>query len=58
MSTLPESNTTEQDGERRESGSPETTCPVCGATLVSEKCKVVCRSEKCVYRIVFNCSEF
>ena len=33
-------------------------CPVCGARLVQEKCKVVCRSEICVYRIVFNCSEF
>jgi hypothetical protein len=36
----------------------DTTCPVCGATLIAEKCKVVCRSEKCLYRIVFNCSEF
>ena len=33
-------------------------CPVCGATLISEKCKVVCRSERCRYRIVFNCAEF
>jgi hypothetical protein len=33
-------------------------CPVCGAALISEKCKVVCRSERCRYRIVFNCAEF
>jgi hypothetical protein len=33
-------------------------CPVCGATLIQEKCKVVCRSPRCVYRIIFNCSEF
>jgi len=33
-------------------------CPVCGSTLVQEKCKVVCRSPKCTYRIIFNCSEF
>ena len=33
-------------------------CPVCGATLSQEKCKVVCRSPRCVYRIIFNCSEF
>jgi hypothetical protein len=33
-------------------------CPVCGATLIQEKCKVVCRSPQCVYRIIFNCSEF
>jgi 8-amino-7-oxononanoate synthase len=39
-------------------GHPDTVCPVCGASLVSEKCKVVCRSALCGYRIVFNCSEF
>jgi hypothetical protein len=33
-------------------------CPVCCAPLVEEKCKVVCRSASCVYRIVFNCSEY
>jgi hypothetical protein len=33
-------------------------CPVCGATLTQEKCKVVCRSPQCTYRIIFNCSEF
>jgi hypothetical protein len=33
-------------------------CPVCGAPLIAEKCKLVCRSAACVYRIVFNCSEF
>lgn len=33
-------------------------CPVCGAALVQEKCKVVCRSRTCVYRIIYNCSEF
>ncbi|MBJ7326864.1 MAG: 8-amino-7-oxononanoate synthase [Chthoniobacterales bacterium] len=37
---------------------PDTVCPVCAAPLVSEKCKVVCRSATCGYRIVFNCSEF
>jgi hypothetical protein len=37
---------------------PDTVCPVCGAALTSEKCKVVCRSATCGYRIVFNCSEF
>ena len=33
-------------------------CPVCSQPLVQEKCKVVCRSATCTYRIVFNCSEF
>lgn len=37
---------------------PDSICPVCGAPLISEKCKVVCRSERCRYRIVFNCAEF
>ena len=38
--------------------SPDSVCPVCGGPLISEKCKVVCRSERCRYRIVFNCAEF
>lgn len=37
---------------------PDYHCPVCGAELTSEKCKVVCRSPRCVYRIIFNCAEF
>ncbi len=44
--------------ENKNSPSWENSCPVCGKNLVQEKCKVVCRSEKCVYRIIFNCSEF
>lgn len=39
-------------------GDPNSVCPVCGSSLVQEKCKVVCRSSVCGYRIVFNCSEF
>ncbi len=37
---------------------PDSVCPVCGSILTQEKCKVVCRSAVCGYRIVFNCSEF
>lgn len=44
--------------QNTEAGNPDTVCPVCGAPLISEKCKVVCRSATCGYRIVFNCSEF
>lgn len=33
-------------------------CPICNAALIQEKCKVVCRSPQCTYRIIFNCSEF
>jgi hypothetical protein len=36
----------------------ESVCPVCGETARAEKCKVVCRSAKCTYRIIYNCSEF
>ena len=37
---------------------PDSVCPVCGGPLISEKCKVICRSDRCRYRIVFNCAEF
>jgi hypothetical protein len=33
-------------------------CPVCGAVVVQEKCKLICRSELCRGRVVMNCSEF
>ncbi|HMP74836.1 MAG TPA: hypothetical protein PKE12_00935 [Kiritimatiellia bacterium] len=45
------------DGEA-EDGGVATVCPVCGGPLEHQKCKVVCRSSVCVYRIVFNCAEF
>jgi hypothetical protein len=38
--------------------SQDIVCPVCGAAAVPEKCKVLCRSDKCRGRIIFNCSEF
>ena len=33
-------------------------CPVCGGMVVQEKCKVVCRSENCLHRVIDTCSEF
>jgi hypothetical protein len=33
-------------------------CPLCGAAVVQEKCKLICRSEICRGRVVMNCSEF
>lgn len=33
-------------------------CPVCGATTVQEKCKVICKSDLCRGRVVYNCAEF
>lgn len=32
-------------------------CPVCGGATVREKCKVVCRSDLCRGRVVYNCAE-
>jgi hypothetical protein len=46
------------DPQPPEEDAVDAICPVCGGPLVSEKCKVVCRSERCRYRIVFNCAEF
>ncbi len=43
---------------RRPGPTLENICPVCGAETIQEKCKVVCRSETCVYRLIYNCSEF
>ncbi|NQU38601.1 MAG: hypothetical protein HQ523_01480 [Lentisphaerae bacterium] len=48
----------ERAGPREGSARSNSVCPVCGEALQQESCKVVCRSELCVYRIVFNCSEF
>jgi hypothetical protein len=33
-------------------------CPVCGAATVPEKCKVICKSDICRGRVVYNCTEF
>jgi len=33
-------------------------CPVCGAATVREKCKVICQSDLCRGRVIYNCSEF
>jgi len=56
-----ETNTTGSNAvtnEREAEKQTDAHCPVCGATLLQEKCKVVCRSPQCTYRIIFNCSEF
>ena len=33
-------------------------CPACGSRLVRIRCKCVCQSEICGYRIVYTCCEF
>ena len=37
---------------------PDSVCPVCGEKVVQEKCKVICRNARCVYRIIYTCAEF
>jgi hypothetical protein len=49
-------NQSESGSEQADS--PAVTCPVCGAAVVQEKCKLICRSDKCRGRVVMNCSEF
>src|SRR4029079_180843 len=46
---------THTDTERDETA---IVCPVCGAAVVQEKCKLICRSDVCRGRVVMNCSEF
>jgi hypothetical protein len=33
-------------------------CPVCGAASVAEKCKIICKSDVCRGRVIYNCAEF
>jgi GNAT superfamily N-acetyltransferase len=40
------------------SSSSTIVCPVCGAATVQEKCKVICRSDTCRGRVIYNCAEF
>lgn len=40
------------------SSSTAIVCPVCGAATVQEKCKIICKSELCRGRIIYNCAEF
>jgi hypothetical protein len=64
MSSNSDSTSEATPGRKPEARAPSSdhcadmVCPVCGSRLVTEKCKVVCRSERCRYRIVFNCAEF
>lgn len=52
-----DNNSDKETGDKKEARS-KMVCPACGEELIQEKCKVICRSEVCVYRIIYNCSEF
>jgi len=54
----PKENAKSDSSEEDWEGRIKQLCPLCGQALVQEKCKVVCRSAVCGYRIVYNCSEF
>lgn len=45
-------------GARPQRTAEASICPACGAEVQQQKCKVICRSDVCVYRIIYNCSEF
>jgi hypothetical protein len=47
-----------EEEKEREQEDGRIRCPLCGAVVVQEKCKLVCRSEICRGRVVMNCSEF
>jgi GNAT superfamily N-acetyltransferase len=40
------------------SSSTAIVCPVCGAATVQEKCKIICKSNLCRGRVIYNCAEF
>ena len=42
----------------QEENYPDRYCPVCREPVIQEKCKVVCRSQRCTYRIIYTCAEF
>ena len=57
-SSEPEAETA-LDSDRPVAANPSAiVCPVCGATTVQEKCKIICKSEVCRGRVIMNCAEF
>lgn len=58
MIALQRMNIKVNKNQRHSDESAHMLCPVCGEKLIQEKCKVICRSKMCIYRIIYNCSEF
>lgn len=46
------------EGSKGEEAPDSIACPVCGGATVQEKCKVICKSDLCRGRVVYNCAEF
>jgi hypothetical protein len=55
---LNEASQNQTEALKVESADNAIACPVCGAATVQEKCKVICKSDPCRGRVVYNCAEF
>lgn len=50
----PETRDAKPDGAR--ALEPSRVCPICGRTLIEQKCKLLCPSRECGYYL--SCSDF
>ncbi len=58
MGQIDDSSQDQTETTAAEKGRDTIACPVCGAATVQEKCKIICRSDLCRGRIIYNCAEF
>lgn len=55
---LDEASEGQTEAVRVERAEDAIACPVCGAATVQEKCKIICKSDLCRGRVIYNCAEF
>jgi hypothetical protein len=58
LKELNRENQDQAESMKAENANNAIACPVCGAATIQEKCKVVCKSDLCRGRVVYNCAEF
>jgi hypothetical protein len=58
MGQIGDSSQDQAEAPKAEEAGDAITCPVCGSPTVQEKCKVICKSDLCRGRIIYNCAEF
>jgi hypothetical protein len=58
VSDLSEKGEDQAEAKKVGDGNNAIACPVCGAATVQEKCKVICKSDLCRGRVIYNCAEF
>jgi hypothetical protein len=58
MGQIDEANHDQAEEVKVERTSDSIACPVCGAATVQEKCKIICKSDLCRGRVIYNCAEF